>query len=52
MAELTLLQFLVALLMSAGGACLFVWAVLAGAFEDIEAVKLRAYRAEVNDDDE
>jgi nitrogen fixation-related uncharacterized protein len=51
MAELTLLQFLVALLMSLGAVCLFIWGVLAGAFEDIEAVKYRAYRAEVNDDE-
>lgn len=51
MAELTLLQFVVALLMSLGAVCLFIWGVLAGSFEDIEAVKYRAYRAEVNDDE-
>ena len=51
MAELTLLQFLVALLMSLGAVFLFIWGVLAGSFEDIEAVKYRAYRAEVNDDE-
>lgn len=51
MAELTLVQFLVALLVSLGGVCLFVWAVLSGLFNDIEAVKFRAYRAEVSDDD-
>ena len=50
MAELTLLQFLVALLMSLGAACLFVWGVLSGLFEDVEAVKHRAYRAEVDDE--
>jgi cbb3-type cytochrome oxidase maturation protein len=51
MAELTLLQFLVALLMSLGAVFLFIWGVLAGAFEDVEAVAYRAYRAEVNDDE-
>ena len=51
MAELTLLQFLVALLMSLGAVCLFIWGVLAGSFEDVEAVKYRAYRAEVDDDE-
>ena len=59
MAELTLLQFLVALCMSLGAVCLFIWGVLSGVFEDVEAVKYRAYRAEVgaevgaevNDDD-
>ena len=50
MAELTLLQFMVALLMSLGGVCLFVWGVLSGMFDDVEAIKLRAYRAEVEDD--
>lgn len=49
MEELTLLQFLVALLMSLGAVCLFVWGVLAGAFEDVEAVAYRAYRAEVDE---
>lgn len=51
MAELTLIQFLVAICMSLGAVCLFVWAVLSGAFEDVEAVKYRAYRAEVDDDE-
>lgn len=51
MAELTLLQFVVALLMSLGAVCLFIWGVLAGSFDDVEAVKFRAYRAEVNDDE-
>lgn len=51
MAKLTLLQFLVALLMSMGGLCLFVWAVLSGLFNDVEAIKYRAYRAEVKDDE-
>lgn len=51
MAELTLVQFLVALLMSLAAVCLFVWAVLSGLFEDVESVKYRAYRAEVKDDE-
>jgi cbb3-type cytochrome oxidase maturation protein len=51
MAELTLLQFLVALLMSLGGLCVFVWAVLSGLFNDVEAIKYKAYRAEVTDDE-
>ena len=51
MAELTLLQFLVALFMSLGAVCLFIWGVLVGSFDDVEAVKYRAYRAEVTDDE-
>jgi cbb3-type cytochrome oxidase maturation protein len=52
MAELTFVQFLVALCMSLGALCLFIWGVLSGSFNDVEAVKYRAYRAEVSDDDE
>jgi nitrogen fixation-related uncharacterized protein len=51
MAELTFIQFLVALCMSMGAVCLFIWGVLSGLFNDVEAVKYRAYRAEVNDDE-
>ena len=51
MAELTFVQFLVAVLMSLGGVCVFIWAVLSGLFNDVEEVKYRAYRAEVNDDE-
>ena len=51
MAELTILQFLVALLMSLGALCLFVWAVLSGLFHDVEEVKYKAYRAEVPPDE-
>lgn len=50
MAELTLLQFLVALLMSLGAVFLFIWGVLAGAFEDLDGVAYRAYLAEVDED--
>jgi cbb3-type cytochrome oxidase maturation protein len=51
MEALALVQFVVSLLMSLGAVCLFVWAVLSGLFEDVEAVKYSAYRAEVNDDE-
>lgn len=51
MAELTFIQFLVALCMSMSAVCLFIWGVLSGLFNDVEAVKYRAYRAEVNDDE-
>lgn len=50
MLEMTLLQFLVALLMSLGALCIYVWAVLSGLFTDVEAAKYAAYRAEVDDD--
>ena len=49
MAELTLVQFVVALLMSLGGVCLFIWGVVTGLFNDVEAIKFKAYRAEVDD---
>jgi cbb3-type cytochrome oxidase maturation protein len=51
MEELTLIQFVVALLMSLGALCLFVWGVLSGLFKDVEDIKYRAYRAEVEDDE-
>jgi cbb3-type cytochrome oxidase maturation protein len=51
METLTLLQFLVALFMSLGAVCLFIWAVLSGLFEDVEDIKYKAYRTEVNDDE-
>jgi cbb3-type cytochrome oxidase maturation protein len=49
--ELTFLQFLVALCMSLSAVCMFIWAVLSGLFNDVEKIKYRAYRAEVNDDE-
>jgi cbb3-type cytochrome oxidase maturation protein len=52
MLELTLVQFLVALFMSLGALCLFVWGVLSGAFKDVETIKYRAYRMEVDDDEQ
>ena len=51
MTELTLLQFLVALCMSLGAVCVFIWAVLSGLFNNVEDIKYRAYRAEVRDDE-
>jgi len=50
MAELTFIQFLVALFMGLGAVCLFIWGVLSGLFQDVEEIKYLAYRAEVNDD--
>lgn len=51
MEQLTLLQFLVALCMGLSALCVFIWAVLSGLFVDVEKIKYRAYRAEVEDDD-
>lgn len=51
MEGLTLLQFLVALCMSLGALCVFIWAVLSGHFTNVEDIKYRAYRAEVQDDE-
>jgi len=51
MAELTLLQFLVALCMSLAALFVFVWAVLSGLFVDVEAIKHKAYQTEVRDDE-
>jgi nitrogen fixation-related uncharacterized protein len=51
MAELTLVQFMVALCMSLAAVFLFVWAVLSGLFVDVEAIKHKAYRTEVRDDE-
>jgi cbb3-type cytochrome oxidase maturation protein len=52
MLGLTLNQFLVALCMSMAALCIFIWAVLSGLFKDVEEIKMRAYRAEVDDDEE
>ena len=51
MIEATMIQFLVALFMSLGAVCIFVWAVLSGHFNDVEEIKYRAYHAEVNEDE-
>ncbi|HYU68024.1 MAG TPA: cbb3-type cytochrome oxidase assembly protein CcoS [Burkholderiales bacterium] len=51
MVELTLIQFVVALLMGLGAVCLFIWGVLSGSFNDVENIKYKAYRAEVSEDE-
>jgi len=51
MVELTLMQFVVALLMGLGAVCLFIWGVLSGSFNNVEDIKYKAYRAEVKEDD-
>lgn len=51
MAEVTFIQFLVALLMGLGAVCLFIWGVLSGSFNDVENIKYKAYRAEVSEDE-
>lgn len=51
MIEVTMIQFLVALFMSLGAVCIFIWAVLSGLFTDVEEIKFRAYRAEVSEDE-
>ena len=50
MIEVTMVQFLVALFMSMGAVCVFIWAVLSGLFTDVEEIKYKAYRAEVSQD--
>lgn len=50
--DLTLIQFLVALLIGLGSLGIFVWAVLSGMFRDVEQAKMRAYRAEVPEDED
>ncbi len=52
MVGLTINQFLVALCMGLAAVCIFIWAVLSGMFKDVEEIKMRAYRAEVNDDEQ
>ncbi|MGH6948823.1 MAG: cbb3-type cytochrome oxidase assembly protein CcoS [Kiloniellales bacterium] len=48
----TLVQFSVALFMSLGALCIFIWAALSGLFTDVEAIAERAYRTEVEDDEQ
>ena len=52
MLELTLGQFLVSLCMSLAALCIFIWAVLSGLFRNVEDIAVRAYRAEVGDDEQ
>jgi cbb3-type cytochrome oxidase maturation protein len=42
--------YVVALLMSIGAVCVFVWGVLSGAFTDAEEVAIRVYRVEMEND--
>jgi hypothetical protein len=42
--------YLVALLMSISAMCVFIWAVLAGAFRGADEEALRFYHAEVDND--
>jgi hypothetical protein len=42
--------YAVALLMSLGALCIFVWGVLAGAFSGTDEEAIRFYRAEVEND--
>lgn len=51
MLELTIAQFTVATLMSLAALFFFIWGVLSGMFKNVEAIKMRAYHAEVVDDD-
>lgn len=51
MEQLTFIQFLVALLMGLGAVFLFIWGVLSGMFNDVEMIKHKAYRLEVDDDE-
>ena len=51
MIEVTMIQFFVALFMSLGAVCIFIWAVLSGLFTDVEEIKMRAYRTEVSKDE-
>jgi nitrogen fixation-related uncharacterized protein len=42
--------YVVALLMSIGGICVFIWAVLSGAFNGADEEALRFYQREIDDD--
>lgn len=42
-------QFMVAMFMSLAALCFFIWAVLSGYFNDVEAIAYRVYKAEVKD---
>jgi len=42
--------YAVALLMSIGAVCIFVWGVLSGTFAGADDAALRFYRTEVGDD--
>jgi nitrogen fixation-related uncharacterized protein len=42
--------YLIALLMSIGALCVFVWAILSGAFVGVDDAATRFYRAEMEND--
>ena len=42
--------YVVALLMSIGALCIFIWGVLAGAFSGTDEAAIRFYRMEVEND--
>jgi hypothetical protein len=42
--------YAIALLMSIGAVCIFVWGVLSGAFSNADEASLRFYRAEMEND--
>jgi nitrogen fixation-related uncharacterized protein len=42
--------YMVALLMSIGAVCVFIWAVLSGAFNGADEEALRFYQREIDDD--
>jgi nitrogen fixation-related uncharacterized protein len=42
--------FVIAMLMSLGALCIFVWAVLSGAFNGADEAALRCYHTEVEND--
>jgi nitrogen fixation-related uncharacterized protein len=42
--------YVVALLMSIGAVCIFIWAVLSGAFHGADEAALRFYQREVDDE--
>jgi cbb3-type cytochrome oxidase maturation protein len=42
--------YLIALMMSLGALCIFVWGVLSGAFSGADEAALRFFRTEMDDD--
>jgi hypothetical protein len=42
--------YMVAFLMSIGAVCVFIWAVLSGAFNGADEEALRFYQREIDDD--
>jgi cbb3-type cytochrome oxidase maturation protein len=44
--QLTLGEFVVALLMGGAALCAFVWGAVSGAFQDVEAIKLQVLQVE------